>query len=102
IGSPATSYNHRNSALTTRRSYIQNTMPITPFLAGKAFEPELIREMSLALETVCEKFGTKLADDPATRVLASKIIEVAQRGARGTFISEMAITELKHYHLPDA
>jgi hypothetical protein len=32
-------------------------MPITPFLAGKAFEPELIREMSLALETVCEKFG---------------------------------------------
>ena len=77
-------------------------MPITPFLAGKAFEPELIREMSLALETVCEKFGMKLADDPATRVLASKIIEVAQRGARGTFISEMAITELKHYHLPDA
>ena len=77
-------------------------MPITPFLAGKAFEPELIREMSLALETVCEKFGMNLADDPATRVLASKIIEVAQRGARGTFISEMTITELKHYHLPNA
>jgi hypothetical protein len=44
----------------------------------------------------------KLADDPATRVVASKIIEVAQRGARGAFISEMTITELKHYHLPDA
>jgi len=33
-------------------------MPIRPFLAGQAFEPEVIRQMSLALESVCEKFGT--------------------------------------------
>jgi hypothetical protein len=32
-------------------------MPIRPFLVGQAFEPELIRQMSLALETVCAKFG---------------------------------------------
>ena len=29
-------------------------MAIRPFLAGQAFEPETIREMSLALENVCE------------------------------------------------
>ena len=38
--------------------------------------------MSLALEIVCEKFGMKLADEPATRVVAQKIIELAQRGVR--------------------
>jgi hypothetical protein len=36
--------------------------------------------MSLALETVCGKFGMKFIEDPATRVVALKIIELAQRG----------------------
>jgi hypothetical protein len=73
-------------------------MPIRPFLAGQAFEPELIRQMSLALETVCGKFGMELTDNPATRVVASKIIELAQRGVRDApTLSEMAVKELKHY-----
>jgi hypothetical protein len=73
-------------------------MPIRPFLAGQTFEPELIRQMSLALETVCEKFGMKLTDEPATRVVASKIIELAQRGVRDApTLSEMTLQELKHY-----
>jgi hypothetical protein len=55
-------------------------MPIRGFLTGQAFEPRVVREMSLALETICGKFGMKLADDPATRVVALKIIELAQRG----------------------
>jgi hypothetical protein len=46
-------------------------MPIRPFLAGQAFEPEVIRQMSFALETVCGKLA--LTDDPATRLVASKI-----------------------------
>jgi hypothetical protein len=57
-------------------------MPIRPFLAGQAFEPEVIGEMSLALETVCVKLELRLTDDPATRLVASKIIELAQRGVR--------------------
>jgi hypothetical protein len=57
-------------------------MPIRPFLAGQAFEPDVIREMSLALQTVCEKLELKLTDDPDTRLVASKIIELAQRGVR--------------------
>jgi len=42
-------------------------VPIRPFLAGQAFEPELIGQMSLALENVCEKLKLNLTDDPARR-----------------------------------
>jgi hypothetical protein len=73
-------------------------MPIRGFLSGQAFEPEVVRQMSLALETVCGKFGMKLTDDPATRVAAQKIIELAQRGVRDApTLSEMTLKELKHY-----
>jgi hypothetical protein len=54
--------------------------------------------MSLALETVCGKFGMKLTDEPATRVVAQKILELAQRGVRDTpTITELTLKELKHY-----
>ena len=40
----------------------------------------------------------KLADDPATRVVALKIIELAERGVRDApTLSEMTLKELKHY-----
>jgi hypothetical protein len=54
--------------------YIQTAMPIRGFLSGQAFEPEVVRQMSLALETICGKFGMTLADEPITRVVATKII----------------------------
>ena len=57
-------------------------MPIRPFLSGQAFEPEAIRIMSLALEDVCDALGLRMTDDPATRLVAEKIIELAQRGVR--------------------
>ncbi|HEV2625385.1 MAG TPA: hypothetical protein VGV62_09755 [Xanthobacteraceae bacterium] len=69
-------------------------MPIRPFLAGQAFEPELIRQMSVALETVCGKLELSLVDDPATRLLASTIIELAQRGVRDApTLSAMTLKE---------
>ena len=73
-------------------------MPIRPYLAGQAFEPESIREMSLALENVCETLALRLADDANTRLVASKIIELAQRGVRDapTLIA-MTLKEFKHY-----
>ena len=58
-------------------------MPIRPFLAGQAFQPEIIRQMSLALESVCETLGLNWTDDPATRLVAQKLIELAHRGVRG-------------------
>jgi hypothetical protein len=57
-------------------------MPIHPFLSGQAFEPEAIRNMSLAHESVCDTLGLRMIDDPATRLVAEKIIELAQRGVR--------------------
>jgi hypothetical protein len=52
--------------------------------------------MSLALETVCGKLNTPLSDNPATRLVASKIIELAQRGVRDApRLSDMALNELK-------
>lgn len=55
-------------------------MPIRPFLSNQAFEPETI--MSLAYEEICKALGLKLTDNSATRVVAEKIIQYAQRGVR--------------------
>jgi len=52
-------------------------MPIRPFLAGQPFKPELIRQMSLAFETVCGKFGMELTDSPATRGHARRTLSKA-------------------------
>jgi hypothetical protein len=73
-------------------------MPICGFLSGQAFEPEVVRQMSLALETICAKFGMELTDNPATRMVALKIIELTQCGVRDApTLSEMTLKELKHY-----
>jgi hypothetical protein len=54
--------------------------------------------MSLALESVCGKFGMELTDEPHMRVVAQKIIELAQRGVRDApTLTEMTLQELKHY-----
>ena len=57
-------------------------MPITPYLAHQAFEPETIETMSAAFVAACEALHLKVGDDPATRVVAEKVIELAQRGIR--------------------
>jgi hypothetical protein len=58
-------------------------MPITPYLAHQAFEPEVIETMSAAFVAACEALHLKVGnDDPATRFVAEKVIELAQRGIR--------------------
>jgi hypothetical protein len=50
---------------------------IRPYLSGQAFEPDTIRSMSLALKRACEEMGLRPGkNDPATRFVAEKIIEV--------------------------
>lgn len=72
-------------------------MPIRPFLAGRPFDPEKISEMSKALETVCEALRLRMIDDAATRLVAEKIIELAQRGVEGAErLRIMALRELRH------
>jgi hypothetical protein len=73
-------------------------LPIRPFLAGQPFGPEVIREMSLALESACETLQLRLTDDANTRLVALKIIELAQRGVRDApTLSAMTLKEFKHY-----
>jgi hypothetical protein len=76
-------------------------MPIRPFLAGEPFDPEIIAKMSAALESVCDALGLKLVDDPATRLVAEKIIALVQCGIRdaGT-LSAKKLKELKRNHVP--
>jgi len=57
-------------------------MPITPYLAHQAFEPEIIETMSAAFVGACKALHLKVGDDPATRFVAEKVIELAQRGIR--------------------
>lgn len=57
-------------------------MPIQKFLDGHAFDPEAIRSMSEALTGACRALGLVDRDDPATRLVAIKIIELARNGER--------------------
>jgi len=57
-------------------------MPITPYLAHQAFEPEVIETMSAAFVAACEALHLKVGDDPATRFVAETVIKLAQRGIR--------------------
>jgi hypothetical protein len=54
--------------------------------------------MSLALQSVCDTLKLRLTDDPNTRLVASKIIELAQREVReAATLSTMTLKEFKHY-----
>jgi hypothetical protein len=69
-------------------------VPIRPFLAGQAFEPELIQQMSIAFVKACEAFQLNPTDDPATRLVAKTIIELAERGFRDAeALVEMTLRE---------
>jgi hypothetical protein len=71
-------------------------MPIRPFLSGQAFDPEMIEVMSAAFTTVCASLGLADRDDPATRLIAGRIIEHAQRGVRSTAsLHSLVIEEFK-------
>ena len=71
-------------------------VPITPFLKGQAFDPETIEAMGKAFVTTCEPLGLSDRDDAITRLVAEKIIELAQRGLRNpTALHLAAIKEFK-------
>jgi hypothetical protein len=57
-------------------------MPIQAFLDRHAFDPEAVHRMSEALTAACRALGLVDRDDPATRLVAIKIIELARQGER--------------------
>jgi hypothetical protein len=73
-------------------------MPITPYLAHQAFEPEVIETMSAALVAACDTLHLKVGD-PATRFVAEKVIELAQRGVRDPDM--LRTMTLKEFDLTD-
>jgi hypothetical protein len=57
-------------------------VPIRTFLAGRAFASEAISAMSLAFGDACDALGLHpTAKDPATSLVAEKVIEFAIGGA---------------------
>jgi hypothetical protein len=76
-------------------------MPIRPFLAGQAFDPEIITKMSAAFENVCAALSITLVDDAAARLVAQKVIELAQRGVKDveTLIA-MTLEQFEHVNSP--
>ena len=73
-------------------------LELTDFSQAKHLNRKWFGKLSVALETICGEFGMNLTDEPATRVVASKIIELAQRGVRDApTLTEMTLQELKHY-----
>jgi hypothetical protein len=72
-------------------------MNIRPFLSGRPFDPEMIEDMSEALELVCETLSLELVDGPETRLIAQKIIELTQRGVRDrATLTSMALSAFKY------
>jgi hypothetical protein len=55
---------------------------IRPFLARQAFEPDAVRNMSLAFDSACQALGLRTRADPAMTLVAEKVIQLAQRGIR--------------------
>jgi len=71
-------------------------MSLHPFLDGQAFDPEAISKMSAALESVCKQLRLKMVDDAATRLIAEKIIELAQRSVKDVrTLRAMTLEQLK-------
>ena len=71
-------------------------MPIRPFLAGQAFDPEMVEAMGKAFVATCEALGLSDRSDAMTELVAEKIIELAQRGYKNpTALYLAAIKEFK-------
>jgi hypothetical protein len=57
-------------------------MPIQKLLQQHAFEPEEIKVLSSTFEEALLELGLVDRTDPATQLVAKRIIELAQRGER--------------------
>jgi hypothetical protein len=74
-------------------------MPITPYLRGQAFDPEALQVMGAAFENVCKTLGLRERSDPITMLVAQTVIEMTQRGIRGT--DRLTDVVLKEIERPD-
>ena len=55
----------------------ERCVPISPFLQDKAFDPEGLVVLNAVFVEVCQQLGLTDKADPATQLVAEKIIELA-------------------------
>jgi hypothetical protein len=67
-------------------------MPITPYLRGQAFDPEILKVMAVAFEKVCSTLGAGKKSVLRAQV-AQTVIALAQRGIRNA--DDLAAATLK-------
>jgi hypothetical protein len=71
-------------------------MPITPYLRGQAFDPEMIKVMGDAFTEVRGTLGLKDREDKLVELVARRIIELAQQGVKTkTALYLMTVQEFK-------
>ena len=70
-------------------------MTADPFLANQAFDAKAIREMSLALESVCNALRLYVDDEAARIRVAEKIIKLAGHGMHGATLHAMGVKEFE-------
>jgi hypothetical protein len=75
-------------------------MAIDPFLTGQAFDPKAIREISLALDSVCNALGVRNDDEVTTRLVAEKIIQLAGHGMPAGSRRRRSVTTRSRLPLP--
>jgi hypothetical protein len=54
--------------------------PVNSFFTDAVFDPETTRAMGIAFERACHVLGLSDRSDPATALVAQKIIVLARRG----------------------
>jgi len=71
-------------------------MPIRSVQRRRAFDPETVTGIALAFDAVCDHLGlTSSCDDPITKLVAEKVIELALRGfANPDLLQTMTLNEL--------
>ena len=73
-------------------------MSITPFLAGRTFEPELVNVMSGAFAFACKALGLSEKDDPLMPIVAHHVIGLGERVFRDRVVVYfLALRELRSY-----
>jgi hypothetical protein len=57
---------------------IQETMPLTPYLNGRAFNPETLKCMGSAFDAACKELGLTDRTDSLTELVAESVIALAR------------------------
>jgi hypothetical protein len=68
-------------------------MAVYRLFKNEAFEPEAIAAMMGAYADVCRALGVDGDDDRQTTIVAEKVIEFAQRGARDPILLRDCVLE---------